>query len=71
MNSVPEQNKNDRSSASAETEQPAQQGQVEGSEPGGKEPGKQGQQQQQDNKDRESPKPADEKKGGLGGDTRR
>ncbi len=38
MNSVPEQNRNDRSNASAEAEQPAQQGQGEGGEPGGEEP---------------------------------
>ncbi|WP_295575178.1 hypothetical protein [uncultured Stenotrophomonas sp.] len=71
MNSAPEQNRNDRSNASSEAEHPTQEEQLEWSEPGGKEPGKQGQQQQQDNKDRESARPADEKKGGLGGDTRR
>ncbi|MEG9857212.1 hypothetical protein AAHH21_11655 [Stenotrophomonas sp. BSUC-16] len=71
MNSVPEQNRNDRSNASAEAEQPVQQGQVEGGEPSSEEPGRQGEQQQQDKKDRSDSNPTDQKKGGPGGDTRR
>ncbi|WP_353075319.1 hypothetical protein [Stenotrophomonas sepilia] len=70
MNSVPEQDRNDRSNASAEAEQPVPQGQVEGGEPSAEESGRQGE-QPQDNKDREGQKPADEKEGGLGSDTRR
>lgn len=38
MNSVPEQNRNDRSNASAEAEQPAQQGQGEGANPAERSP---------------------------------
>ncbi|MGF6417176.1 FtsZ-interacting cell division protein ZipA [Stenotrophomonas sp. AN71] len=71
MNITSEQNKNDRSNSFADVKQPVQQGPVDGDEQGGKEPGKQGQQQQQDDKDRGQPKPGQDQKSGPGGDPRR
>ncbi|HDS1138873.1 TPA: hypothetical protein QDZ75_002924 [Stenotrophomonas maltophilia] len=70
MNNTPQQNQNDRSNTAADAKQTPPQGQVDGDEPGGNVDAP-GQQQQQDNKDREPPKPGQEQKGDAASNLRR